>query len=304
MTATLRQHPEKITAVLALGVLAAVAAWTWREHAQQVARLAGEPVAVALSGADHAAGKVARLRTASAHWPKPNPQSAGRGWLYEVFTPPMIYFNPLARTFSILAPGGAAEGAFGFELLAVELEPYRLQLVGYYGNPDELVGAFTSRQLSAPLLGRNGRHFPELGLTLRNLEVRKVAVTSPGPVPSFEVAALATLLDERTGSEVTLDSRLRKLTDTPLARLRFATEKQPRELREGDEFNDATATYKVERVQLDPPEVVITRHVAGLPFPETKVLRPAATGGVADGKPSRPNNFPAKPVRDMAAAQK
>lgn len=304
MTVSPRQHPEKITAVLALAVVAAVAAWTWREHARQLARLAGEPAAVGLSGADYAAGEVARLRTTAAHWPKPNPQSAGRGWLYEVFTPPAVYFNPLARTFSVTAPGSETAGAFGFELLGVELEPYRLQLVGYYGNPDELVGAFTSRQLAAPLLGRNGRHFPELGLTLRNLEVRKVAVATSDPVPSFEVAALATLLDERTGAEVVLDSRVRKLTDTPLARLRFATERQPRELREGDEFSDATATYKVERVQLDPPEVVITRHVAGLPVPETKVLRPAAAGGIAEGKPSRPKNFPAKPVHDMAAAQK
>jgi hypothetical protein len=96
---------------------------------------------------------------------------------------------------------------------------------------------------------------------------------------------------------VTLDSRARKLTDTPLARLKLATEKQPRELREGDEFTDATAIYRVERVQLDPPEVVISRQVAGLPLPETKVLRPE---GTADTK-RRPKHFAEPATREMAA---
>jgi hypothetical protein len=298
MTATLRQHPEKVAAALALGALATITVMTWRQHAGDLARMAREPVGAELTGDIYLAGKTAGLRAIAANWPKPAPQSGGRGWLYEVFTPPVIYFNPLARTFSVTAPGDDATGAaFGFELIGVELEPYRLQLAGYYGVPDELVGAFTSRQLAAPLLGRNGRNFPELGLTLRRLEVRKVPVNPGDAVPAFEVAAIATLFDERAGAEVTLDSRARKLTDTPLARLRLATEKRPREFREGDEFTDSAATYRVERVQLDPPEVVISRQVAGLPFPETKVLRPA---GVADTK-SRPKNFSEPAQREMAA---
>ena len=294
MIVSLRHSPEKTGVTLALMVLALATIWAGREHTGLIARLESNPVRVDLFGPDYQAGVVAATRATAAQWPKPSPQSGGHGWVYEVFTPPVIYYSPLAGTFTVMPPETAA-GAYGFELLTVELEPYRLQLAGYYGNPDELVGAFTSRQLAAPLLGRNGRHFPELGLTLRNLEVRKVPVNPGGPVPAFEVAAIATLFDERAGTEVTLDSRTRKLTDTPLARLRFANEKQPRELREGEEFSDASATYRIEHVQLDPPEVVISRRVANLLQPETKVLRPV--GPTAGTVPPKKHVAPAK--RDM-----
>jgi len=296
MTASLRHHPEKIATALALVAAAVGTGWIWRAHAGGLDDLRRVQVGVDLTGAAYAAQQTPGMRTVAANWPKPAAQASGRGWLYEVFTPPVIYYNPLARTFSVTAPGTDAT-AFGFELLAVELEPYRLQIAGYYGDADELVGAFTSRQLAAPLLGRKGRSFPELGLTLRNLAVRKVPVNPADAVPAFEVAAIATVFDERLGAEVTLDSRARKLTDTPLARLKLTAEKQPREFREGDEFSDTTATYRVERVQLDPPEVVISRQVAGLPQPETKVLRPA---GVAEAK-SRPKNFSEPAQREMAA---
>lgn len=299
MTAALRHSPEKAGVALALVAFATAAGWAGREHANASARLEREPVGIALRGPAYHAGVVTVQRNTTAQWPKPAAQSGGHSWVYEVFTPPVIYYNPLARTFSVNTPGGDHRGAlaFGFELVAVELEPYRLQLAGYYGNPDDLVGAFTSRHLAAPLLGRNGRHFPELGLTLRNLEVRKVPVNPDDSVPAFEIAAIATLLDERSGTEVMLDSRVRKLTDTPLARLRLANEKQPRELREGDEFSDAVATYRIEHVQLDPPEVVISRQVAGLPFPETKLLRPSGT----TDRQAPPKNLSASTAREMTA---
>ena len=296
MTALLRHSPEKAGVALALAALASVAVWAGREQTSALAQLNRETVSSELRGPAYVTGQVAAARAVAVQWPKPASQSAGRDWVYEVFTPPVIYYSPLARAFSVTPPVTDAV-AFGFELMAVELEPYRLQLAGYYGNPEELVGAFTSRQLAAPLLGRNGRQFPELGLTLRHLEVRKVPVHPGDAVPAFEVAAIATLFDERAGVEVTLDSRMRKLTDTPLARLRFARERQARELRAGDEFSDASATYRVEHVQLDPPEVVITRRVASQPQPETKVLRPAGLAGPA----GPPANRAAPATRDMAA---
>jgi hypothetical protein len=306
MTTAIRQHPEKITVAALALVLVAAGYWGFRESRAAMRRLSGEPVAVELRGAVHRGEPVPVARSVVANWPKPAPQSGGRGWVYEVFTPPAIYYNALARSFTLSPPGGEAGGAlaFGFELLGVELEPYRLQLAGYYGDSGDLVGAFTSRQVAAPLFGRNGRHFPELRLTLRSIEIQRIETGRPGPVPAFEVAAVATLFDEEAGQEVTLDSRAHRLTDVPLARLKLASERRPREVREGEEFSDSVATYRVERVQLDPPEVVISRTVAGLPQPETKILHPTQPGGVAAGNPGRPKHFPTPATRDLAASQK
>ncbi|HKB58394.1 MAG TPA: hypothetical protein VKC51_12480, partial [Lacunisphaera sp.] len=76
-------------------------------------------------------------------------------------------------------------------------------------------------------------------------------------------------------AEIVLDSRACKLTDTPLAVFKLLNgDGKPRELHEGDTFTDDTSTYRIERIQLDPPEVVVAKQMPGLPQPEIKVLHP------------------------------
>ena len=95
-----------------------------------------------------------------------------------------------------------------------------------------------------------------------------------------------------------LDSRARKLTDTPLAVFSLpGTAGKSRELREGDTFSDDAATYRIERIQLDPPEVVVARITPGLPMPEIRVLRPAAQ---LAGKNTRPKPLVQKPAQGVA----
>ena len=93
--------------------------------------------------------------------------------------------------------------------------------------------------------------------------------------PVYDVAAFAVLQDDRSGADVVLDSRSPKFTATPLAVLRSpAGDSSPRELREGESFSDGISTYLIERIQLDPPEVAVTREAPGLPAPESRILHP------------------------------
>jgi hypothetical protein len=294
---------DKLLLALAAAVLAASFAWAWQRRAE-VAGLRALPVAPVLAAAAYEPAQGLRLPDRkTATWPKASVQSQGGGWLYEVFTPPVIYYNALARSFSVTAPSGSAEGGmpFGLELLDVQLEPYRLQLAGYFGEPGDYLVAFVSPGRPETLLARSGRRFDELGITLQNFEVKKVVVEHHDTWPVYDVAALAVVRDERTGEEVVLDNRRRKLTDTPFAVLRFtAAGAAPRTLHEGDSFVDGGATYRVERIQLDPPEVVIARHSPGLPQPEMRVLRPAGRDGSLAGKGAKPKSFPAPPQTGLA----
>ncbi len=275
MNLSFRDHTDKLALLGAAALLAASAAWSWREQ-PVLARIAAAPH---LLGAAHAPASQPELTRPAVNWRKPAPQSGGSGWLYEVFTPPVVYYNTLARTFSVTPPsyadGGAA--AFGLELLDVKRELYRLQLAGYFGGPGDYLAAFVSPLTPETLLGREGRRFEELGLTLRSFEVKKIVVDHLDAQPVYDVAAFATLHDEQGGVDVVLDSRARKHTGTPLAvlRLTLGGAAAPREVREGDALSDGSATYRVERIQLDPPEVVVAKHTPGLPFPETVILRPA-----------------------------
>lgn len=268
---------ERLAVALAVAALCVAAGWPWHQRAG-LHRLRREPIATALSGEPYARAEFAAVPAMAEPWAKPVPQSAGGGWVYELFAPPPIYYDATVRAFAVSPPVAGAERTgtvFGLELLAVKREPFRLQLVGYVGTPGDYLAAFVSEQTPETLFGRAGRRFDRLGLALKSFEIRRGSGTPARP--AAELTAVATLLDERAGGEVTLDNRGLKLTDTPVAVLRVgaANPAKPRVLRQGEAFEQDDATYRIEHIQLDPPEVVVAKHVAGLPFPETRVLRPA-----------------------------
>lgn len=282
MTHPLQAHYEKLLVAAAVAAVLAGAAWAWRAS-PGLRAVQAEAVQPALAGKAYAPAALRKHVLEAAAWPKPAPQSAGSGWLYEVFTPPVIYYNAAARSFAVTPPGADAPvgaGEFGLKLLAVKFEPYRLQLAGYFGSPDDYLAAFVATGSPETVLARTGRRFEQLGLTLTGFEVKKVVVSHDDPWPVYDVAALATLHDERTGEQVVLDSRQRKLTDTPLAVFQpAAAGGRPRELHEGDTFVEEGATYRVERIQVEPAEVVVARVVPGLPVPDRRVLHPTADAG-------------------------
>ena len=303
MNELIKSSYDKLLVALGAGLLAASGGWMWSQQGD-LTRLRQESVAVELAGAAYAAAGLALPETKLTAWPKPAAQSHGSGWLYEVFTPPVIYYNTLAKSFTVTPPVNLADGGapFGLELLDVKFEPYRLQLVGYFGEPGDYLAAFVSPSQPETLLARSGRRFEQLGLTLKSFDVRKVEVAHTDAWPVYDVAALAVLFDEQSDAEVVLDSRARKLTDTPLAVLRLvAAGSVPRTLHEGDTFSDDTGTYRIERIQVDPPEVVVARQTPGLPLPETRILRPAGKDGAQiAGKPPAPKKLPATPKTGLA----
>ncbi|MDI1337580.1 MAG: hypothetical protein PSU94_15465 [Lacunisphaera sp.] len=294
---------DKLLFALAAALAAASCLWLWRQQGD-IRRLHALPVAASLAGAAYEPAGLHLPETKAAAWPKAPAQSHGSGWLYEVFTPPVIYYNTLARSFTVTPPmyPGETNTPFGLELLAVKQEQFRLQLVGYFGAPGDYLAAFTSSRQPETLLARAGRHFEGLGLILKSFDVRKITVVHNDPWPVYDIAALAVLTDEETGADVVLDSRARKFTDTPLAVLQALTGGPRREVREGDTFDDENSTYRIERIQLDPPEVVVARTTSGLPQPETKILHPAAKSGGIAGKATKPKPLSARPARAMAAS--
>lgn len=171
---------EKSLAVLALAGACGATGWWWQQQAG-LRRLRAERGAVALTGSAYAPATLPVVESAAEPWTKPRAQAAGAAWIYELFTPPVIYYHASARSFAVFPPASFTESAtqvFGVELLAVKREPFRLQLVGYVGTPGDYVGAFVSSQVPETLLARSGRRFAQLGLALKSLEVRKVDASS------------------------------------------------------------------------------------------------------------------------------
>jgi hypothetical protein len=276
---------ERVLASMAFAAVVGTVTWTWQRQAS-LRRVQADHVTAELSDAVYAVAPVADLPTAGRPWGKPVSQSSGAEWIYELFTPPMIYYHAGARTFTVTPPSYLAEATnlpFGLELLAVRRERFRLQLVGYVGAPGNYTAAFVSEHLPETLLARAGQRFDQLGLALKSFELRRIAVHPRATQPIYDLAAVATVHDERSSTDVTLDTRGPTLTDTPLAMLRIVTDSRrlPRVLRQGDTFQQDEATFRIEHIQLDPPEVVVAKQTAGLPYPEIRVLKPESANKTA-----------------------
>lgn len=284
---------EKALACVALSVVVVTSAWWWQQQTT-LRRLQAERVTATLVGATYARAEVPASVEVGQPWRKPGPQSTGGDWIYELFTPPVIYYHTLAKVFTVTPPMYLAEKKnlpFGLELVGVKFEPFRLQLVGYLGSSGDYIGTFVSDRAPQTFIGRAGARFAPLGLELKSFEIRRVNVASQDASPVYDFAGYAVLRDEASGTEVTLDTRAPKLTDTPLAVLRSLDDKpgKPRVLHEGDSFQQGDATYRIERIQMDPPEVVVAKQTTGLPYPETRVLKPevASQSAASESKLAR-----------------
>lgn len=299
----LRAHFEK--PLLALAVLALGMSLLWVRREQMLARrVQVEPVEPRLSGTVYAPEPVSVAEAPRVIWAKPVPVVANEDWSHDLFTPPDITYDAATRSFETARSAGRLAnrepGApFSLQLLAVKQEAYRLQLAGYFGRPDDYLAAFVSSQTTETLLARAGHRFAALGLTLKSFDVCTVLLTENEAGPVYEAAALAVLHDEQTNREVVLDSRQPLFTDNLLAVFRLPGEAgAARDLREGDSFAMADAVYRIERIQLEPAEVVLSRTAPGLPAPELRVLRPEAQAATR----SRPSGGdPVPTTRHLAA---
>ncbi len=213
---------EKILVALAAGVLALSLGWTWHLRRQlrvwEDAIRSGTPS----TGRLHTPASWRPLALEHATWAKAPEQSAGTGWLYELFTPPVIFYNAETHAFAVAVPRRAtSRGAVGADRSApvAETGRFRLQLTGYFGTPNDYLVAMVSPESGETRLARVGQRFPDLGLALTGFEVKKVPVEHAEPWPVYDVVGFATLRDERTGKETVLDTRPRKRTDNPGATL-------------------------------------------------------------------------------------
>ena len=216
-------------------------------------------------------------------WRRPAVQSSG--WEFEIFTPPAVYFDPEARAFTAGSPEAEAvrAGPAPVELVAVRRDLYRLQLVGFFGGNDAWLGAFARPGSSETWLAREGRRFDELGLTLRRLELRRVPIDGESGQPVNEAVGIAVLHDERAGGEVELATRAAKHTEALLAVLRVGL--AAHEAREGEVIVAGTRRFRVDRIQADPPEVVLSG-VSEQPAIGTIVLQPGASAGALAALPT------------------
>jgi hypothetical protein len=235
-------------------------------------RIKSIPVAVHLGESDFRPEILSVDAPAKTTWSEPVAQSTGKEWVFEVFTPPVVFYDPKTAVFSVTPPASASESdrEFTLELIAVKRELYRVQLCGYMGEPGAYIALFSQPGLPGSLLARENEEVGDLGLVLKHFSIRKMALAPNAGGPAFEVAAVADLLDKRSGSAVVIDSRGPKFADALVAVVSFSDSRgKPVEVREGDLIRDKDGAYRIAHVQSDPAEITVAREGEGQGLPAT-----------------------------------
>lgn len=290
-----RRFPDVklLCAGAAVVVLASVGS-TWHQ-ARQLRRLRSTPVGIRLSEGGFPPEEVRKHEAVPREWTEP--AAVADGWHFDVFTPAAVYYDVKSGEFSVkpAATRDEAGTVSGLELLAVKAEPYRVQLAGYFGGPHAWVGAFVSPDQPGSFLARPGQRLADLGVVVQSLNLKR------GPAPDLELVAEAVVRDEVSGVDVTLESRRRKFTDSAIAVVRTPNGEPALELRAGDTVATEDAIYRIERIQLDPPEVIASQSVSGRPGAEICVLHPIGTDARQIGVPSPgPAEQPAASIASAA----
>lgn len=287
---------DKIVFGAALVVLLASAGWM----AMQGSKLSSLHTA-GPSGAGGEAYKPAGIdapEVPTKTWPLAPAQTSGQEWVYDVFTPPEIYYNDVTKKFSVTPPKKNFEEPkfeipFGVTLVKVRQDSFRLQLVGYIGGEGDYRGNFENALTGETIIARSGKELTELGLKIKSFEVKRNKIITEDSMPVYETEATAVVVDLKTGEEVSLTNKRRYISGKPIASIKADGSDKPADYRAGDMFTAGDASYKVVAITYEPASVVIEKSAANLPAPLTKTLTPAPTADAVPAPAADPGQTPA-----------
>ncbi len=281
-------HLEKILLGLAIVALLVTAGFAYR-RLQGLETVAALNPAAGVAPAPYEPARAELPVIEAVVWPDAGAQSRGKDWIYDVFTPPVIYYNRETGEFTVTPPTvservvNRIEAPFEVELLAVRQEPFRIQLVGYVGADGSPLATFEVLDVGETVVGRAGRVFERGEFTLRSFEVRRMTSNPRDSMPVVENIGVAVIIDDRTGREETLTTRERKMLPRLQAVLRVqGNPPEDRVVREGGSIQVNGFSYLVTRLTLNPAQAVISRRAPdSLGASETRTLSPRATDGSA-----------------------
>jgi hypothetical protein len=211
-------------------------------------------------------------------WGAPVAQSRGREWIYDTFTPPEIFYNAQSKQFTVKPPSSLVDDdpneVYGIELVSVRPEPFRLQLIGYVGGENNWFGTFQNVLSGEVFLGAAGRAVPNLALSIKKLEVSLQSIALADSMTTRQRIATAVVHDQRSRRDVTLTHRERVFTGTMSAFVAAPGESATREVRVGDVFKLGEATYRIEKIELTPPSIEVTKEAPTLTQPDRRTLTP------------------------------
>ncbi|MCH6257040.1 hypothetical protein MLD52_10810 [Puniceicoccaceae bacterium K14] len=217
-------------------------------------------------------------------WKRPRGQSKGEDWVFDVFTPPVIYYNPVTAEFTVTPPSFEAKTIveapklrFDLELLEVRQRPYRLQLLGYAGDEGDYVAYFEYEPTGDMLLARADELIVEAGVKVLSIGVQRMQVDQEGLTPVYQNVGVARVLDYDSGEEIFLTNMETKIFSDLEAKVRSTVNGETFVVREGGQIEHNNGYYIVGDLSSDPEEAMITRISEEGDRRQSKLLMPISS---------------------------
>lgn len=226
-------------------------------------------------------------------WSAPRPMARGDQWLYDLFSPPEVFYDAQSGQFRTTAPSRAPDISVlgesadevmpGLILHTVEREPFPLQLIGFVGEPGNFLGTFENRVTHETLLLREGSAVDSLQMKVREFRIEQVARQIPDSMTVRENQAWAVIVDERTQTETVLRQGERAYTDGKIARVSLPHgDGESFPVVEGELIDSGSDQFRIEKIRLAPPEVDVTKEKQPDGVSEPFTLRPQANEDYPD----------------------
>jgi hypothetical protein len=205
------------------------------------------------------------------HWDEPAKQQDD--WIFEVFTPPRVFFNQETMRFLVQLPAGDVAQPppteFGLEVVGIKRDPFRVQLTGYSGS----VGYFRFNDQNER--GRAKQVFEEAGIEVVSVEEERIVESdpeNPKQTPRIRRQGVAVVKDLKDGTEYRLVSGAITNYAYPVveAEVRIAEtrESHSKHLRAGDVWEIEGAKYTLVSVDEENNSAVIKKELLDGSSPE------------------------------------
>ncbi len=277
------------------GILfAGACAWAFMQQGQ-LTKLEGR-VTVPSSGAAYTPEPLPAASISEAQlWPQATSLPRGPNWIYDVFTPPVIYYNKETKQFTVTPPIKTVivvevekpPVPFGLNLVKVVQYPFPLQLVGYVGTGADARGNFLNEQTGETILGTTGKKIPSLNMEIVKFSAEVIRETIDGQLRVYTVAS-ARVRDLKTGKETELSNTKRLIEADPAVVVQVDGEGSTREFKAGESFTVGDYTYNIVSIQTEANTATVTKSGGELPEPETKTLTDKPVVPVEQAAPAEP----------------
>lgn len=141
-------------------------------------------------------------------WPVPKAQSAGDQWIFDLFTPPEIYYDDFSREFTVIPPDTEKRRRMDLdaapETRPRDPDPVPLRLAGFIGADGNYLGILEDTRTTEHSLVRRGDRWMERDLTIVAFNVERVRAQANDDMATTELVATARVREDLTGMEYVL----------------------------------------------------------------------------------------------------